>query len=413
MTKVRVLKQIEHCICLVLVLELSIQRDAVFLVKNVIINEAETNKEPRNMSTELKKLRDRLDVLDVELVKIAAERQRIVSKIGQSKKKTGKGTRDFKREREVMDNVRREAANQGIAPELAETLLETLIRYSLAKQEQELVLAQGKGSGKSAIVIGGAGRIGRWLVDFLNSQGYRVAIADPACDAYGAIRNWRESSLDHDLIVVAAPIKISNEILLELAERQPDGVIIEVSSIKEPVKSGLTALREKGCRFASIHPMFGPDTRLLSGKHIVMVDFSGSSEKELIESLFSATMARLVDMDLDTHDKMISYVLGLTHFINIAFFAHLSQSGITAAQLKHISSTTFEHQLEISAKVATENPSLYFEIQNQNPFSKNMLAGLQNTFNSLKTAIDTNDSTQFVSLFEGGKRYVEELYLNP
>ena len=63
---------------------------------------------------------------------------------------------------------------------LADNLLRLLIRSSLATQEQAQVVAQGQGAGRRALVIGGAGKMGRWFVEFLDSQGYEVEIADPA-----------------------------------------------------------------------------------------------------------------------------------------------------------------------------------------------------------------------------------------
>ncbi len=361
------------------------------------------------MSQDLKSLRDRLDVLDKQLVQIAAERQRIVSEIGKTKNKTGKGTRDFRREREVMDNVRSEAAKQGIAPDLVESMMKTLIRYSLTRQEQEMVSAQGDGQGKTALVIGGAGRLGKWLADFIGSQGYSITIADPAADTYGAIRDWHEVTLDHDLIIVAAPIKISGDILEEIARIKPPGLIIEVASIKEPVRNGLLALKSHDCRYASIHPMFGPDTQLLSGKHIVMVDFSSEKEQQITTDLFSATMAQLVSMGLDEHDKMIAYVLGLSHILNISFFSSLSRSGISASELKHISSTTFDHQVSVASRVASDNPHLYFEIQRLNPYGKDMLLGFKDTIEKLVDAIEDNNEGDFSELMLTGNTYLNKI----
>ena len=50
--------------------------------------------------------------------------------------------------------------------------------------------------------------MGRWLADFLASQGFRITIADPAgaIAGYRWLADWRDSRLDHDLIVVATPL---------------------------------------------------------------------------------------------------------------------------------------------------------------------------------------------------------------
>ena len=68
----------------------------------------------------------------------------------------------------------------GVSPDLAEGLLRMLIRSSLTTQEQARVVAQGAGSGRRALVIGGGGKMGRWFAEFLMSQGFAVEVADPA-----------------------------------------------------------------------------------------------------------------------------------------------------------------------------------------------------------------------------------------
>ncbi len=125
-------------------------------------------------------LRERLTKLDADLLALIAERQRLSEEVARAKRATGHPTRDFQRERDVLLNARAAAAKLGLSPALADNLLRLLIRSSLATQEQAQVVAQGQGAGRRALVIGGAGKMGRWFVEFLDSQGYGVEVADPA-----------------------------------------------------------------------------------------------------------------------------------------------------------------------------------------------------------------------------------------
>ncbi len=79
-------------------------------------------------------------------------------------------------------------------------------------------------------------------------------------------------------------------------------------------------------------------------------------------------MVDQIDMGLDDHDRLIAYVLGLSHALNIAFFTALAESGEAAPKLAQMSSTTFDAQLLVSKAVAQDNPRMYFEIQNLNKF---------------------------------------------
>ena len=156
-------------------------------------------------------LRQRLDAIDASLVTLAAERQRVVSEIGRFKQKQGRQLRDFKREREVLDHVRAKAVSLALDPDLAEALLKRLIDASLARQEQERGQLSAHGTGRRALVIGGAGRLGGWLAGFLDNQGFEVLLADPqfTADSEHRCRDWQEASGDVDIVVLATPIAVT------------------------------------------------------------------------------------------------------------------------------------------------------------------------------------------------------------
>jgi chorismate mutase/prephenate dehydrogenase len=356
----------------------------------------------------LEELRARLDVLDRELLERVAERQALGGQIAAVKRSTGQSTRDFRREREVVLKARRDAEALGIEPGLAETLMQVLIRGSLTTQEQARIAWQGRGTGRSALVIGGRGKMGRWFADFLASQGFTVTVADPAGEVPGLehLADWRTSKLDHDLVVVATPIRIANDVLRELAERRPRGVVFDIGSLKTPLRAGLERLRAAGCRVTSVHPMFGPDTQLLSGRHVIFVDLGDAGALEEARSLFGSTMADLVTMDLDEHDRLIAYVLGLSHALNIAFFTALAESGEAAPRLARMSSTTFDAQLDIATRVAAESPDLYFEIQSLNDYGEESLAALRTAVERLWQAVHGRDASAFVAMMQRGHEYL-------
>src|ERR1700724_3306915 len=153
----------------------------------------------------LEELRQRVNDLDRQLVALVAERKAVSEEVARVKRATGRPTRDYEREREVLMGVRAMAAERGVSAELVEQLLRLLIRSSLTTQEHASVVARGAGTGRRALVIGGAGKMGTWFVSFLASQGFAVEVADPAPAAAGVARvdDWRSTGLAHDFIVLA------------------------------------------------------------------------------------------------------------------------------------------------------------------------------------------------------------------
>ncbi len=359
---------------------------------------------------ELQALRERLTALDAELLGLIAERQRLSEEVARAKRATGLPTRDFQREREVLLNARAAAAKLGLAPALADQLLRLLIRSSLATQEHAQVAAQGQGAGRRALVIGGAGKMGRWFVEFLDSQGFAVEIADPAAagDAHAHRADWQSDDLSHDVIVVATPLGITASILEQLARHRPPGLVFDIGSLKTPLRSSLEALHRAGVRIASLHPMFGPDTDLLSGRHVIHVDLGRADAMADAQKLFASTMAEQVVTTLDDHDRLIAYVLGLSHAINIAFFTALAESGEAAPRLARLSSTTFDAQLAVASLVAGDSPALYFEIQALNAYGGESLAALADAVGRLQAMVAGQDAGGFARLMRQGQAYLQD-----
>jgi len=259
-------------------------------------------------------------------------------------------------------------------------------------------------------VIGGAGKMGRWFAEFMASQGFAVEVADPAGAPAGFthVPDWRRSGLKHDFIVIATPLGITDKILRELAMRRPKGVIFDVGSLKSPLRAGLNALKSHGCRVTSLHPMFGPDTELLSGRHVIFVEAGSAEATAAARELFASTMVEQVVMSLDDHDRLIAYVLGLSHALNIAFFTALAESGEAAPRLAKLSSTTFDSQLDVASKVAQESPELYFEIQSLNDYGSESLEALSQAIERLRAAVLSQDFTAFENLMRRGREYLED-----
>jgi len=355
----------------------------------------------------LENLRSELSAVDRQLVELIAERQRIVGEIGRSKQSAGRATRDYEREREVLEMARSQAESLRVDPNIAEEILTTLIRSSLSHQERDRVVAEGKGSGRSVLVIGGAGQMGGWFVDFFKSQGFATIVADTTVeDGPGSFSDWRAAGVDYDIIVVATPMAVSGVILTELAGLSPAGLVFDIGSLKTPLKSGLSALAQAGCKVASLHPMYGPDTELLSGRHLIFVEAGSPAATAEAKELFGATMVDELDMGLDEHDRLIAYVLGLSHALNIAFFTALAESGQAAPQLARLSSTTFDAQLLVSAAVAQDNPHMYFEIQHLNKFGLDPLDALHEAVARIREVVARGNESAFVELMESGREYL-------
>ena len=359
---------------------------------------------------DLTQLRAELAETDRKIIRLVADRQKLARQVGIFKDEYSLATRDFSQEKEVVERAEEAARKVGISSQLVTDLFRLLIRHSLTTQEQHRVTQRGKGSGQRVLVIGGAGRMGQWMVRFLSSQGFHVEIADPApgLEGFTCFGDWKKSDLQHDIIVLATPLRVTAEILPQLALRKPPGLVFDIGSLKSTLRGGLHALLEAGVKVTSIHPMFGPETELLSNRHVIVVDLGHEDANREVSQLFDSTMASQVMMSIDDHDRLIAYVLGLSHALSVAFVTALAESGEAAPRLAKLSSTTFDAQLSVAADVASENPHLYFEIQSLNDYGTESLSALLYAVERIRSVVRAGDEAGFVRLMEKGLEYLSQ-----
>jgi chorismate mutase/prephenate dehydrogenase len=285
------------------------------------------------------------------------------------------------------------AEQKGITGRVARDILETLIHHSLSNQETHQLARSGHGQGQAALVIGGLGRMGVWMSRYLDMVGYQVDVADPVEKEtpFRQVKDWEACIGDYEVVVVAVTLRPTNAILHRLAELKPRGLVFDIGSLKGPMQSGLEALLEAGCKVCSVHPMFGPEEIGLSGRHILFVDVGNREAMDEARALFAHTAADCVNLSLEEHDEVMAWVLGLSHLVNIAFASALAKSGEAVPLLRQISSSTFDSQLKVAAQVVSENPHLYYEIQQGNNRTSNVVDQFRQALDELHRCVQEQD----------------------
>ena len=270
--------------------------------------------------------------------------------------------------------------------------------------------AQGAGSGRSALVIGGAGKMGRWFARFLASQGFAVEIADPAgappgFTAPGRLARQRAQARLHRDRDAA---RHHRQDPARARHAAPEGVIFDVGSLKSPAARRPPRAQVAGCRVTSLHPMFGPDTELLSGRHVIFVEVGSAEATAAARELFASTMVEQVVMSLDEHDRLIAYVLGLSHALNIAFFTALAESGEAAPRL----ATAVVDHVRLAARRGREGragePGPVFRNPESQRLRYRIARGAAQAVERLRSAVISQNFESFAALMRRGREYLED-----
>jgi chorismate mutase/prephenate dehydrogenase len=341
-------------------------------------------------------LRARIREVDHALVALAAERVRVARQVGEAKRRAAQPIVDYAQERVVLDRARDAARAAGLDARVAEAILVTLIRAAVSAQDQDSWRHAAVGQGKTAVVVGGEGRMGRWFTRFLADQGYEAGALD--IRTTGEERAWAERALaTADLVVCSTPPAATATLYDAWCAAPPSGVIVDIASIKTPLIGPIERLQAAGAAVASIHPMFGPSVALLRECDVVICDTGDATATAVVSQLFESTTARLMRVPLAEHDRLMADALTLAHSSVIAFALALPETTVP------VRSTTLGALQTLSANLVRESPDVYFEIQALNPHSADALARLAHAIERVRAAVSSRDAAAFTALMREGE----------
>lgn len=358
----------------------------------------------------LEALRNKIAEVDRSIAQAIGERLELARSIGKWKRASREPTRDFGTEAQVLDRWRRDLAASGIAPDRAETLARWLIEESVRIQDEDRSVAPPPVAESADIaIVGGAGAMGAWLAEFFEDAGHHVAIVDPRASSTGrlAIPEVEAAATQVDVLVFATPIRSTAPLLRRALATDTRALIFDVLSVKAPVETILSAAASAGRKVTSIHPMFGPSARTLSGRNLLIVSCGSADADREARSLFERSALSIAEVPLDRHDLLIAESLGLAHAVNLLFLAALSADPASPHDLAQAASTTFHRQAALAAAVASEGAELYLDIQALNPHSWGMYQELRAALDRLAGVVDRRDLPAFEKLLQSGKAKLE------
>jgi len=346
-------------------------------------------------------IRWHIEETDNQIMDLIGERMRLAKEMGQHKMGKGIPVRNLRVEEQVMARFASRAKLADVSEEAARGIAKILLHES-----EEAQFRMPRVEPRRITVVGGSGKMGAWLCRFFESQGHRVMVNDIVSSTSFPYENdLKRAVYQADVVVLATPIAAAKEMLDKVLALKPKGVVMDIVSIKSPVVPSLREAAEKGMRVCSLHPMFGPDTTSLIYQNLLVCDCGSKEGVAEAHALFDYTGAEIHDIAVEEHDRLMSYVLGMSHAINIAFFNALAGSGLSLTKLEKASSTTFRNQECTSRRVANENPELYYQIQHVNPHTKETLDLLARSIEEIRAAATADESDGFVRIMERGRAY--------
>lgn len=209
--------------------------------------------------------------------------------------------------------------------------------------------------------------MGEWFADFLSENGYKILISDknvPAARSlarkkgFTLVKNSMHAAQLSEIILLATPTLVTMSLMKRIAsDAGRDKLIVEISSVKEPIRKTIQSVTCEGAQILSIHPMFGPGAGSLAGKSIIVAKEPRDCPlaKRLLSTL-TRNGARITRTNLEDHDQLVAATLALPHLMNFAFIETIRKVGLPLNKARELGGTTFKLQLLIAEALYHESP---------------------------------------------------------
>lgn len=361
----------------------------------------------------VEELRRAVRIADQELVRIIGRRLELAQRIAAAKRRQGHALRNYAVEARVLSRWRVALGRWGVPAPRAESLTRWMIEEALRAQERRLRWSPERCRRDGTVeiaIVGGAGAMGRWLAGFLEDSGRRVAVVDPRAvpgerpmlpDVESAVRAAR-------VVIFATPIRSTRPLLQRALVARGRAVLLDILSVKAPIQSTIERGARSGVAVSSLHPLFGPSVKTLSGRNLLIVSAGVPAADRVARDLFRNSAVSITTVPLAQHDRWIAESLGLSHLVNLLFLSAVSQDRLPVRKLAHASSTTFRRQGEVALDVACEGAELYLDIQSENPWSRRIDARLDAALRLLRSNVRGHDLPGFEEILRRGRTKLEQ-----
>ena len=351
-------------------------------------------------------LRSEIERIDSDILELIARRAEVSREIGLTKAKDGLEIRDRSREKAVITQFAKNAKLLGVGARLANNIAKLLISDSVRIQEAGVEKPL---KGKTALVVGGAGRMGEWFCRFLSNRGAEVAIWDPRerLRGYESLKTMEWAAASSDIVVIASPLGVAPSELEMVLDSSPAGLVFDLCSVKSHIAAQLREASAGGFLISSIHPMFGPKACSPKGKNVVVCDCGSEEANDRVSQLFSSAGSHVSRTRLDKHDELMAYVLGLSHLCSLVFAGTTRASGKDMSELKKVQGPSFDRMSRMARELSNESKRVYHDIQALNPHTRKVVSSMEQVLRELKKASLDADPVMFAEMMRSNREYLE------
>ncbi len=243
-------------------------------------------------------------------------------------------------------------------------------------------------------IVGSEGAYGRWLRMFFHERmGLETIGRDPVVTND---LSEEELILQSDVLVFSAPIRITAELIREYAGiangREQGKLWVDVTSIKS---GPVAAMLQSRAEVLGLHPMTAPPkSPTLKGRVTVVCEARLDRWHGWVQELLAALQGEYVHATPQHHDQVMALVQAMvhaTHLVQAGVMRHYAPGLGPLADLLPYRSASFEMDSAVTARILSQNPAIYEDIQFCNPHVAPMLEAMLQQLTHLHRQVSDGD----------------------
>jgi len=249
-------------------------------------------------------------------------------------------------------------------------------------------------------IIGGTGKMGKLFVPVFERAGYEVLVSGRSTP----LTNARLAKLC-DIVIVSVPIHDTVRVIKEIAPvLTKDQLLCDFTSLKTlPV----AAMLESEASVIGLHPVFGPTVPSLRQQTIIVCPARAPEETlHSLLSLFSREGAHCTLTTPEHHDRMMAVVQGLTHFVTLCMADSVRRLGLDIETTLAFTSPVYQIELSLVGRLLSQDPLLYADILQQNPYVPDVLSICTSSADDLSDIVNSKDPERFREFFLRNSRHL-------
>ena len=102
----------------------------------------------------------------------------------------------------------------------------------------------------------------------------------------------------------------------------------------------------------------------------------------------------------------MAVVQGLTHFVTLTIAESIRRLGVDIEQTQQFTSPVYQIELSLMGRLLSQDPELYADILEENPYVPEVLAACQESAADLSAIVNNHDAAGFRAFFEENSRHL-------